>query len=80
MTKPRDYQEALGQAIRERRKNLGMNVEKLARIIGKDADYVTLVEDGEANLSLHDLLLIGTVLNLRLSTLLAIVEFRLFDE
>lgn len=47
MIKPRDYREALGRAIRERRKNLEMSREKLGRIVGVDADYVTSVEDGE---------------------------------
>ncbi|MHB9039016.1 MAG: helix-turn-helix domain-containing protein [Armatimonadota bacterium] len=80
MIKPRDYQEALGQVIRERRESMEMSCEKLGRIVGRDADYITSVEDGKAKLGLHELLLIGRVLGIRLSALFAIVEFRLFDD
>jgi len=80
MTKPHDYEEALGQAIKERREHLEMSCEKLGRIVGKDADYITSVEDGNARLPLHELLVVARVLNLRLSLLFAIVEFRLFDN
>ncbi|MHB9038738.1 MAG: helix-turn-helix domain-containing protein [Armatimonadota bacterium] len=80
MTKPRDYEEALGQAVRERRESLGMSCEKLGRIIGRSADYIASVEGGNAKLSLHDLVLVSRVLNLHLSVLFAIVEFRLFEE
>ena len=81
MIKPRDYQEALGQVIRERRENLEMSREKLGRIAGKDADYITSVENGDyAELNLHELFVVARVINLRLSVLFAIVEFRLFEE
>lgn len=80
MTRPRDYQEALGQAIRERRENLKMSCEKVGRIVGRDADYIASVESGDTKLDLHQLLVIARVLNMRLSVLLAIVEFRLFDD
>ncbi|MHB9038538.1 MAG: helix-turn-helix domain-containing protein [Armatimonadota bacterium] len=80
MIKPRDYEEALGQAIRERREHLEMSREKLGRIVGKDTDYIISVEDGDAKLVLHELLLIARVLGIRLSVLFAIVEFRLFDD
>ena len=81
MMKPRDYQEALGQAIRERREHLEMSREKLGRIVGRDTDYITSVENGDyAELGLHEMLLISRFLNVRLSALFAIVEFRLFDD
>ncbi|MHB9036969.1 MAG: helix-turn-helix domain-containing protein [Armatimonadota bacterium] len=81
MIRPRDYQEALGQAIRERRESMEMSREKLGRITGKDADYISSVENGDyAKLNLHELLVIVRVLDLRLSVLFAIVEFRLFGD
>jgi hypothetical protein len=58
-----------------------MSREKVGRIIGKDADYIASVEDGDyAQLNLNQLLVISRVLNVRLSALFAIVEFRLFDD
>ena len=80
MMKPRDYQEALGQAIRERRERIEMSREKLGRIVGKDADYITSVENGEGDLGLHQILMIAHALTVRLSVLFGIVEFRLFDD
>ena len=80
MIKSRDYQEALGQAIRERRENLEMSREKLGRIIGRDTDYIIYVEEGKAELDLHQLIVISRFLHMRLSALFAIVEFRLFED
>lgn len=79
MIKSCDYEEALGQAIRERREQLEISPEKFARIVGKDTAYITSVEDGEAKLNLHQMLVIARVLNMRLSVLFAVVEFRLLD-
>ena len=80
MSKPRDYQEALGQAIKNRRERVRLSREKFGRIVGKDADYVASVENGKAELDLHQMLVIATVLNTSLSVLLAVVEFSLADD
>ena len=80
MIKPRDFHEALGQAIRERRERIEMSREKLGSIVGRDADYITSIEDGDAQLDLYQMLLISRFLNVRLSALFAIVELRLFED
>ena len=80
MIKSCDYEEELGQAIRERREQLEITPEKFGRIIGKDTAYITSVENGVAKLDLHQMLMMARALNMRLSVLFAVVEFRLLDD
>ena len=74
MNDHREYQKALGQVITRRRERLNYTRDKLARLIGMTANYVTLVEDGRRNLELSEMILISRALQLPLSTLLALVE------
>lgn len=74
MNDPAEYQGALGQAIVARREKLGYSREKLARIMGVNANHVALVEDGKNDLELSEMIIIARVLRIPLSTLLALAE------
>jgi len=69
-----EYQKALGQVITTRREKLGYTRDKLARLIGMTTNYVALVEDGKKDMGLSEMIVISRVLQLPLSTLLALAE------
>ena len=72
-----EYQQALGQVIRDRRVKRGFSPEKLARIIGAEVSYIAAVESGEGDMGLSEMILMARALGIPLSTLLALAEARL---
>ncbi|BEI43327.1 MULTISPECIES: helix-turn-helix domain-containing protein [unclassified Polynucleobacter] len=62
---------ALGKAIRQMRKDLGLSQEAFADEVGIDRSYMGGIERGEHNLALMNLLKISKALRFPLSQLLA---------
>lgn len=75
MSDPMEFHGALGQAIVARREKLGYSQDKLGRLIGLDTDYVVSVEEGKRDLELSEMVIIARVLQMPLSTLLALAEY-----
>ena len=79
MKDPLKYQEALGQAVMKRREKMGLTREKVARLIGVSLEYIICVEEGREELDLSKMMCLAIVLDLPLSTLLALAECVLMD-
>lgn len=62
---------ALGRRVRSRRHDLGLTQQALADRIGVQRAYLGHVENGQRNVSLHNLLRIAAALNLDASDLVA---------
>lgn len=65
---------ALGQAIRSRRKAVGLSQDAFAEKTSLHRTYIGGIERGERNISVENLLRIATGLNVRLSVLIAEAE------
>lgn len=65
---------ALGKAIRQMRKDLGLSQEAFADYVGIDRSYMGGIERGEHNLALMNLLKIAKSLKLPLSQLIAMAK------
>lgn len=61
---------ALGNAIRDVRKQQGVSQEKLALLAGIDRSYVGRVERGDNNVAMLTLLKIGQALNINMADLM----------
>ena len=61
---------ALGKAIRDHRKLLGLSQEQLANLADLDRSYVGQIERGENSIALHPLIRIATSLNTTAAKLL----------
>ena len=70
----RELQRSLGQTIRDLRKNRGYSQETFAQAVGLHRTYISDIERGERNVSLHNLVRIANTLELPLSQLLGIAE------
>lgn len=73
MSDPR-FQLALGAAARERRDELGLTQEELANDSGLHQRWISNVENGVRNPSLHSIRRLADALGLRASELLARAE------
>ena len=67
-------QRSLGQTIRDLRASRGYSQESFAHAVGLHRTYVSDIERGERNVSLHNLVRIANTLEMPLSQLLAIAE------
>lgn len=65
---------ALGNAIRDVRKQQGVSQEKLALLAGVDRSYMGRVERGDNNVALLTLLKIGEALNVSLADIMREAE------
>jgi transcriptional regulator with XRE-family HTH domain len=65
---------ALGAAMRERRRELGLSQKQLAEAANCTSNYVSLVENGEGNVSLSKLLWLAYALGVPASRLVAVAE------
>jgi transcriptional regulator with XRE-family HTH domain len=70
----RKLQRSLGQTIRDLRSSRGYSQESFAHAVGLHRTYISDIERGERNVSLHNLVRIANTLELPLSQLLAIAE------
>jgi transcriptional regulator with XRE-family HTH domain len=75
-----DPRTLVGQAVRARRKKLGLSQEGLAERAGLHWTYVGGVERGERNVSLINLCRIATGLELRASDLLKAIPHGWIDR
>jgi transcriptional regulator with XRE-family HTH domain len=71
-----DHHVHLGDAIRARRREIGISQEALADQIGMDRTYLSGIERGERNPSYTNLLRIAASLRMPLSELQAAAESR----
>lgn len=69
-----ELQRSLGQTIRDLRKNRGYSQESFALTVGLHRTYISDIERGERNVSLHNLVRIANTLEMPLSQLLGIAE------
>jgi transcriptional regulator with XRE-family HTH domain len=67
-------QRSLGQTIRDLRKNRGYSQETFAHTVGLHRTYISDIERGERNVSLHNLVRIANTLDMPLSQLLGMAE------
>ena len=70
----RELQRSLGQTIRDLRKNRGYSQETFAYTVGLHRTYISDIERGGRNVSLHNLVRIANTLDMPLSQLLGIAE------
>lgn len=69
--------EAFGIAVREERKRLGISQEKLGELAGIHRTYVGMIEHGEKNITLSNILKVSKALGLNPSELLKLAEEQL---
>jgi len=62
---------ALGNAIRDARKQQGVSQEKLALLAGIDRSYMGRIERGDNNVAVLTLLKIGQALNINMADLMS---------
>jgi transcriptional regulator with XRE-family HTH domain len=67
-------QRSLGQTIRDLRRSRGYSQETFAHTVGLHRTYISDIERGERNVSLHNLVRIANTLEMPLSQLLGIAE------
>lgn len=69
--------EAFGVAVREERKKLGISQEKFGELVGVHRTYVGMIERGEKNITLSNILKVSRALGMTASELLRLTEERL---
>lgn len=69
--------EAFGVAVREERKKLGISQEKFGELVGVHRTYVGMIERGEKNITLSNIVKVSRALGLTASELLSLTEERL---
>ena len=69
--------EAFGVAVREERKKLGISQEKFGELVGVHRTYIGMIERGEKNITLSNILKVSRALGLTASELLRLTEERL---
>ena len=67
-------QRSLGQTIRDLRRSRGHSQESFAHAVGLHRTYISDIERGERNVSLHNLVRIANTLDMPLSQLLGTAE------
>lgn len=67
----------LGQVIRDRRRSKGLSQEELGEIAGMHRTYVGMIERGEKNITLANLVKVSQALDITASELLRQAEERL---
>jgi len=72
-----ELQRSLGQTIRDLRGSRGYSQESFAHAVGLHRTYISDIERGERNVSLHNLVRIANTLEMPVSQLLAIAEHSL---
>ena len=70
----RELQRSLGQTIRDLRASRGYSQETFAHAVGLHRTYISDIERGERNVSLHNLVRIANTLDMPLSELLGMAE------
>ena len=70
----RELQRCLGQTVRDLRGSRGYSQESFAHAVSLHRTYISDIERGERNVSLHNLVRIANTLEMPLSQLLAIAE------
>ena len=68
---------ALGEVVREQRRSRGLSQENFGELVGIHRTYVGMVERGEKNITLTNLVRISRALDLQASELLSLAEERL---
>lgn len=69
--------EAFGVAVREERKKLGISQEKFGELVGVHRTYVGMIERGEKNITLSNIVKVSRALGMTASELLRLTEERL---
>ena len=69
--------EAFGVAVREERKKLGISQEKFGELVGVHRTYVGMIERGEKNITLSNIVKVSRALGMTASELLRLTEDRL---
>ena len=69
--------EAFGVTVREERKKLGISQEKFGELVGVHRTYVGMIERGEKNITLSNIVKVSRALGLTASELLSLTEERL---
>lgn len=67
--RPTPLQQAFGDRVRGRRRELGLSQEKLAEISGLDRTYISSLEQGLRNVSLNNIARVATALRVDCSVL-----------
>jgi y4mF family transcriptional regulator len=65
------HRRLLGDAIRDRRKHMGLTQETMAEKAGLSVVFISLLENGHRTISVDSLLKIARVLNVDLKNLMA---------
>jgi transcriptional regulator with XRE-family HTH domain len=71
---------ALGAAIRERRKQLGLSQDAFADLVGLHRTYIGGIERGERNLALDNLERISSALAIPMSALMGMAESTIIEK
>lgn len=69
-----DFLESLGEAVRARRRELGLSQDAFADKVGLHRTYIGGVERGERNLGAKNLIKISQALHLKVSELISAAE------
>ena len=72
-----DLTKALGKVIRDRRRELGLSQEQFGELAGMHRTYVGMVERGEKNITLTNIVKVGQALEIPASELLRLAEGQL---
>ena len=72
-----DLTKALGKVIRDRRRELGLSQEQFGELAGMHRTYVGMVERGEKNITLTNIVKVGQALEIPASELLRLAEEQL---
>ena len=72
-----DITHAVGEVVREQRRALGLSQEEFGELAGIHRTYVGMVERGEKNITLTNLVKVSQALDLRASVLLHMAEERI---
>ena len=74
MRKLRHIGKSFGNAVRERRLQLGLSQERLAFRCGSHRNYIGEIERGEKSPSLHIIFALAEALDMRTSALIRVTE------
>ena len=69
-----DLTKALGRVIRDRRRERGLSQEQFGELAGMHRTYVGMVERGEKNITLTNIVKVGQALEIPASELLRLAE------
>jgi len=64
------YQESIGAKIRREREKLGISQEQFGALVKAHRTYVGMIERGEKNITLHNLIKFAQALNMQIRDLI----------